>query len=320
MSTALDKIFQRVAAEESKTPLPPKAPQKATSPAQEPAADPVAGQCQLRELPIAALTDFPHHPFKAYTAEKMESLQESISRHGVIVRLLVRPLEDGVYQIVAGHNRRTAARAAGYVTVPCEVRTLTDDEAQVQMIETNLQQREKLLPSEKAWAYRLYLEAENRQGLRTDLTPGQNGQKSRDTLAAASDDSSRQIQRFVRLTYLLPSLLECVDVGRLGLMAGETLSYLTEENQSTVYHFFFVDHPMYFSEAMANTLREAGGQSITEAFLQAMITAPPGMKALRRISLPVKPLRKFFVPEATPEYIAETIEKALVAYFKPLKP
>lgn len=281
----------------------------------------ISGPMGLRELPIDMLTDM-DQPFRIYAPAELEAMRQSVIAHGIIQRIIVRP-HDGKYQIISGRHRRTAAKLAGYVTVPCEVRELTDDEALLQMLETNLRQREKLLPSEKAWAYRQHLEAANRQGMRTDLTQShcETRLRSDEQLGIEAGESRATIQRYVRLTYLLPALLECVDEGRLGLTVGESLSHLSQENQAAVYQFFFIDYPMYISQSLADNIRHAGEEDepLTATALIALTAAPPGTKALRRISIPVKPLRQFFPPEATQEHIVETIEIALADYFKPRK-
>lgn len=164
-------------------------------PATETAQQPVAGDA-LRELPVDLLHDFAtgmeKQPFRPYSPEDLEALRQDIVAHGIIQPLIVRPAGQYRYEIIAGHNRRTAANAAGYTVVPCLVRNLSDDEAIMQMISTNLQQRKNLLPSEKAFAYKMQLAAMNRQGMRADLTSGQLGQKwTRDSVAEESEDSSR---------------------------------------------------------------------------------------------------------------------------------
>ena len=167
------------------------------------------------DLPAAEISDFPNHPFKVRMDESMVELADSVKQHGILVPSLVRPMPDGSYQMVSGHRRKQAAELAELPTVPCIVRELTDDEAIIIMVDSNLQ-RERVLPSEKAFAYKMKLDAMRRQqGERTDLTSVPLGQKlgktSREQLADKSPDSNTQIQRYIRLTNLVPELLKMVD-------------------------------------------------------------------------------------------------------------
>lgn len=186
------------------------------------------------------------------------------------------------------------------------------------MIEANLQQRIKLLPSEKAWAYRLQMEALGRQGRRTDLTSRQPVGKleTADVLGGSTDESGRTVQRYIRLTYLLPELLACVDEERLGLTVGETLSFLSPENQGTAFRYFFQEHSAYLSLAMAVAIREAGETGPLTEQLLAQLVEPQEGTPLRSVSLPVKPLKRYFKPGDSRAYIIETVEKALDAYFR----
>ena len=277
-------------------------------------------QNTLTELPINLLHDFAtgmeKQPFRPYSSEDMESLQQNIRERGIIQPLIVRPLGNHQYEIIAGHNRRSAARAVGYTAVPCIVRELTDDEAILQMISTNLQQRKNLLPSEKAFAYKIQLDAMNRQGMRTDLTSGQLGQKwSRDSVAELTEDSSRQIQRYIRLTYLTPALLQAVDEKKLGLTIGATLSFLSRENQEAVEAYCFREHSVYISQELADRLREAdeSGAQLTSETLEELVQ--PSGKNLRKVTLPYKTVRRYFPDEATQEEIETTIQQALKLYF-----
>ena len=191
------------------------------------------------DLPLDQIGDFPNHPFKVRQDDAMMEMMESVQLHGVLVPGLVRQLADGSYQMVSGHRRKLASRLAGLDTLPCIVRDLTDDEAIIVMVDSNLQ-REKVLPSEKAFAYRMKLEAMRRQGKRTDLTSAPLGQKlsrktSRELLAAESPDSHSQIQRYIRLTYLLPEILAMVDDSKIAFRPAVELSYLAEKEQRILY-------------------------------------------------------------------------------------
>ena len=187
----------------------------------------------------ADISDFPNHPFKVKQDEAMVEMVDSVKQYGVLVPALVRPKADGGYEMVAGHRRKCAATLAGITEMPCIVRNLTDDEATIIMVDSNLQ-RETILPSEKAFAYKMKLEAIKRQGQRSDLTstplePKLKGSRSNEELAASSPDSRSQIQRYIRLTELIPPVLDMVDNGKIAFRPAVELSYLSKEQQQSLY-------------------------------------------------------------------------------------
>ena len=187
----------------------------------------------------ADISDFPNHPFKVKQDEAMAEMVDSVKQYGVLVPALVRPKADGGYEMVAGHRRKCAATLAGITEIPCIVRNLSDDEATIIMVDSNLQ-RETILPSEKAFAYKMKLEAMKRQGQRSDLTsaplePKLKGSRSNEELAASSPDSRSQIQRFIRLTELIPPVLDMVDSGKIAFRPAVELSYLSKEQQQSLY-------------------------------------------------------------------------------------
>ena len=193
---------------------------------------------KIRDIPLELIDDFPDHPFKVLMDEDMEQLVESIKERGVITPATVRQKEDGRYELVSGHRRKRASELAGFETLRCEVVDLNRDEATILMVESNFQ-RSQILPSEKAYAYKMRLDAMKRQGKRTDLTCDPLGHKLEGTksvmlLADKSDDSKTQIQRYVRLTNLVPELLEFVDEGRIKMRPAVELSYLDEDCQRDV--------------------------------------------------------------------------------------
>ena len=194
-----------------------------------------ANLSKIREIPIAEIDEFPDHPFKVLMDEDMEQLVDSIKRSGVMTPATVRMKEDGRYELISGHRRKKACELAGLETLKCEVKELTRDEAIIVMVESNLQ-RTTILPSEKAFAYKMRLEAMNRQGQRSDLTSCQVGSKlsSASEVAKKSGDSERQVFRFVRLTELVPEILMMVDERRIALNPAVELSYLTEGQQYTL--------------------------------------------------------------------------------------
>lgn len=194
---------------------------------------------KVLDIPLSEISDFPGHPFKVKADEAMLEMANSIKQYGVLVPDLVRPKADGSYEMVAGHRRRKASELAGKETMPCIVRDLDDDEATIIMVDSNLQ-RESILPSEKAFAYKMKLEAMNRQGQRTDLTSVQLEQKlrgtsSREVLAKQLGESGPQIFRYIRLTELIPSLLEMVDDKQIAFNPAVELSYLAENEQQDLY-------------------------------------------------------------------------------------
>ena len=193
---------------------------------------------KIRDIPIAQIDEFPDHPFKVLMDEDMEQLVESVKRSGIMTPATVRLKEDGRYELISGHRRKKACELAGLETLKCEVKELTRDEAIIIMVESNLQ-RSTILPSEKAFAYKMRLEAMNRQGQRTDLTcsPVGNrlqGVKSSDELAEKVGESKNQIFRYIRLTELVPEILQMVDERRIAFRPAVEISYLTEEQQYTL--------------------------------------------------------------------------------------
>ena len=197
-----------------------------------------ANLSKIRDIPISQIDEFPDHPFKVLMDEDMEQLVDSIKRSGVMTPATVRLKEDGRYELISGHRRKKACELAGLETLKCEVKELTRDEAIIVMVESNLQ-RTTILPSEKAFAYKMRLEAMNRQGQRTDLTcsPMGNklqGKKSSDELAEKVGESKNQIFRFIRLTELVPEILQMVDDRQIAFRPAVEISYLTEEQQYTL--------------------------------------------------------------------------------------
>ena len=193
---------------------------------------------KIRDIPISEIDEFPDHPFKVLMDEDMEQLVDSIKRSGVMTPATVRLKEDGRYELISGHRRKKACELAGLETLKCEVKELTRDEAIIVMVESNLQ-RTTILPSEKAFAYKMRLEAMNRQGQRTDLTcsPMGNklqGKKSSDELAEKVGESKNQIFRYIRLTELVPEILQMVDDRQIAFRPAVEISYLTEEQQYTL--------------------------------------------------------------------------------------
>lgn len=192
-----------------------------------------ASRESVREIPLEEISDFPNHPFKVKMDESMADMAESVKQYGVLVPALVREKPEGGYEMIAGHRRKMASELAGKKEIPCIVRDLTDDEAVLIMVDSNLQ-REQILPSEKAFAYKMKLDAMKRQGMRTDLTSDPVGPKLRSNqeLAQKSMDSVTQIKRYIRLTELITPILDMVDSGKIAIRPAVELSYLPKEQQT----------------------------------------------------------------------------------------
>lgn len=269
---------------------------------------------KVREIALEAIKAFPGHPFKVADDEDMARLAESIAESGVLVPLTVRPLGDGMYGLVSGHRRKRAAEIAGLAAVPCVVRHMGDDEATIAMVDSNLQ-RETILPSERAFAYSMRLEAMKRQGQRTDLTCAQvahksDGRRSRDILAEELGVSKDKVQRFIRLTFLVPQLLSLVDAGRMKMLPAVEVSYLTETEQ---------EHLLDAMEAQACTPSHAQAVkmkryskegSLTPALIRSIMEEekPNQVEQLR---IPRKSIARFFRPSATQSEIEGRIVRAL---------
>ena len=269
------------------------------------------------DIPLEEISDFPNHPFKVRMDEAMMEMADSIKRYGVLVPGMVRPKPEGGYEMVAGHRRKLGSTLAQKETMPCLVRNLTDDEAIIIMVDSNLQ-RESLLPSEKAFAYKMKLEAMKRQGQRTDLTFGPSGQKSiainsRDEMAESSGDSARQIQRYIRLTNLIPPLLDMVDEGKIAMRPAVELSYLPEKEQTTLHEMMELEDctPSHAQAIKMRRFAEEGKLS-EDVILSIMQEEKPNQK--EQFRMPRERISKYF-PAGTPtQKIEDTIIKALELY------
>lgn len=274
----------------------------------------------VQDIPISQISDFPEHPFKVKQDEAMLEMAESVRQYGVLVPGLVRQLEDGSYQMVSGHRRKLASELAGRDTIPCIVRDLTDDEAVIIMVDSNLQ-REKVLPSEKAFAYKMKLEAMRRQAGRpskgNSAPVGQNfgGKTSRELLAAESPDSHSQIQRYIRLTNLIPEILDMVDDGRIAFRPAVELSYLTEQEQSALYDTMGrEDCTPSLAQAIKMKAFSRDGKLIDAVILSIMEEEKPNQKEQFRI--PKERISKYFKPGTPARTMEDTIIKALDYYRK----
>lgn len=273
----------------------------------------------VKKIPIAEISDFPNHPFKVRMDEAMQEMTESVKQYGVLVPAMVRPKPEGGYEMVAGHRRKLAAELAQQTELPCLVRDLTDDEAILLMIDSNLQ-RERILPSEKAFAYKMKLEAMKRQqGERTDLTSVPVGQKSgltsREILADNSPDSNTQIQRYIRLTNLTTPLLDMVDEGKIAMRPAVELSYLSESEQMALQETMEMEDCTP-SHAQAIKMRKFSveGKLNEDVILSIIQEEKPNQK--EQVKIPKERISKFFAPGTPAQKIEDTIVKALELYRK----
>ena len=278
-----------------------------------------AKQERIQSISIFDLVPFENHPFKVVDDEAMLRTTESIAQYGVLTPIIARPLEDGGYEIISGHRRVHAAEAAGLDEVPVIVRDMTDDEATVLMVDSNLQ-RESILPSERAFAYKMKMEAMGRQGERTDLTCGQVGHKSagaktRDILAEQSGDSARQVQRYIRLTNLIPDLLEMVDQKQISFNPAVELSYLKPEEQEIFMEAMDLAQtaPSLSQAQRMKKLSQEGGFTL-DAVREIMTEVKKG--DLERVTFRNETLRKYFPKSYSTQQMQDTIIKLLEQWQK----
>ena len=271
---------------------------------------------KIYDIPIELIDDFPDHPFKVRMDEDMDQLVESIKERGLITPITLRPKEDGRYEIVSGHRRKKACEIAGLSVVKADVREMTRDEAIILMVESNLQ-RSVILPSEKAFSYKMRLEAMKRQGKRLDLTSGpvgpKLGERSNQQVADMVGDSVKQVQRYIRLTELVPDLLDLVDEGKIGLRPAVELSYLTKDEQDMVCRQIADCEctPSHAQTIRMRRLSEKGGLNavIIEEIMQE---EKPNQK--EKVSVSYGQVRKY-IPEDVPfEETGDYIMKALEFY------
>ena len=262
----------------------------------------------------ADISDFPNHPFKVKQDEAMAEMVDSVKQYGVLVPALVRPKADGGYEMVAGHRRKCAATLAGITEMPCIVRNLTDDEATIIVVDSNLQ-RETILPSEKAFAYKTKLEAMKRQGQRSDLTstPLVSKSRSNEELGQKNGDSREQVRRFIRLTELIPSVLDMVDSGKIAFRPAVELSYLSIEQQQSLYDTMECeDCTPSLAQAIKMKEFSRGGKLTEEVILSIMQEGKPNQR--EQFKMPKERISKYFAPGTPAQKIEDTIIKALELY------
>ena len=266
---------------------------------------------RIYDIPLSEIDDFPNHPFKVKMDEDMNQLVQSVKERGVITPITLRQKEDGRYEIVSGHRRRKACELAGLDSVPAEIKELSRDEAIILMVESNLQ-RSIILPSEKAFSYKMRLEAMKRQGQRTDLTSGPVVQKfSRDALGDKAEESGRQISRYIRLTELIPELLDMVDENKIAFRPAVELSYLTEtEKHNLLNSLSYNDATPSLPQAIRLKEFSKAGKLSAEVIEAILGEEKPNQK--EKISFKAERLRPYMpssVPlEKTEDYIIKALE------------
>ncbi len=277
---------------------------------------------RIYDLPLDQIDDFPDHPFQVRMDEDMDQLVQSIKERGLITPITVRPKEDGRYEIVSGHRRKTACELAGLPTIKAEIREMTRDEAIILMVESNLQ-RSVILPSEKAFSYKMRLEAMKRQGQRTDLTSTPVAGKSRneesvDIVGKSAGDSGDQVRRYIRLTELVPELLQMVDEGRIAMRPAVELSYLTKKEQQML-----VDAIEYAdctpSHAQAIRMRAFSKDGVLGQHVIDNILNEEKPNQVERISLRYNDAKRYIPSNVPYNKTGEYILKALEFYQKHLE-
>ncbi len=274
----------------------------------------VANEESAMDLEIVKIRPFKDHPFKVLDDEKMQDLMESIRINGILSPVLVRPIGNDTYEMVSGHRRMHAAMMLGMDTVPAIIREMTDDEAVVKMVDANIQ-REELLPSEKAFAYKMKMDAMRRQGLRSDLTSDQNdqrlGQTSRKILAEQVGTSEAQITRYIRLTELIPELRDYVDQKRIQLTVGIEISYIDQEVQKWLFEYIKDNGVVKLNQiTLLRTQLQTG--AITQAKMIALLNgSQPGKSPSSKLTFTERKLREYFPATYTTAEMRNIIEDLL---------
>ena len=269
---------------------------------------------QVQQIPIGELFPFKNHPFKVLDDESMQRTVESVEQYGVLSPLIARPRPEGGYEIISGHRRQHAAQLAGLDTLPVIVRNMDDDAAVLLMVDSNLQ-RENILPSERAFAYKMKLEAIKNQGARSDLTCGQighklNGTKARDIVADESGDNARNVQRFIRLTNLIPELLDMVDEKKIAFNPAVELSYL-DTNQQRDFLEAMNDTQNAPSLSQAQRLKKLAQEGHFSYDVAFAVMGEEKKDELDKVVIKNDTLRKYFPRSYTPKQMEDTIIKLL---------
>ena len=274
----------------------------------------------VREIPLEEISDFPNHPFKVKMDESMADMAESVKQYGVLVPALVREKPEGGYEMIAGHRRKMASELAEKKEIPCIVRNLTDDEAIIIMVDSNLQ-REQILPSEKAFAYKMKLDAMKRQqGYRSDLTSATPLQKSerkssREILAEQAGESHEQIRKYIRLTELITPILDMVDSGKIAIRPAVELSYLPKEQQTVLLDTMQLEDCTP-SHAQAIKMRKFADEGRLNGDVILSILSEEKGNQKEQFRMPKERISKYFSPGTPAKQMEDTIVKALELYRK----
>ena len=267
---------------------------------------------KVEAIPLAALTPFRNHPFKVKEDEEMAQLMRSIADAGVLSPALARPLPDGGYELISGHRRLAACKALGMDAMPVIIRDLTDEEAVITMVDSNLQ-REHILPSEKAFAYKMKMEALRHQGRTSDqLGPKLTVEE------IAKGDSASQVKRYIRLTNLIPEILQMVDDGRIALTPAVELSYLQPSEQETLFSIMDCDEVTPSLSQAQRLRRMSEEQRFTDSAVMQLMSEVKGNQ-VEYVKVPVDKLRSFFRPDTSMKQMTETLVKAMDFYNKHLE-
>ena len=273
----------------------------------------------VREIPLEEISDFPNHPFKVKMDESMADMAESVKQYGVLVPALVREKPEGGYEMIAGHRRKMASELAEKKEIPCIVRNLTDDEAIIIMVDSNLQ-REQLLPSEKAFAYKMKLDAMKRQGKRTDLTSEPvawklKGKESAEILGQQVGESKDTIRRYIRLTELITPILDMVDSGKIAIRPAVELSYLPKEQQTILLDTMQLEDCTP-SHAQAIKMRKFADEGrLNEDVILSILSEEKGNQK-EQFRMPKERISRYFSPGTPAKQMEDTIVKALELYRK----
>ncbi|NCC65820.1 MAG: ParB/RepB/Spo0J family partition protein [Spirochaetia bacterium] len=273
-------------------------------------------QEKVMDIPLTDLKPFKNHPFKVIDDEAMLDTADSIAKHGVLVPAIARPTEDGGYELIAGHRRKRASELAGKDTMPVIIRNLDDDEATIIMVDSNIQ-RENILPSERAYAYKLKLDAMKRQGSRTDLTLGQVGTRSRsdELLAESVGESARTVQRYIRLTELTPDLLDLVDDKKIAFNPAVEISFLSHDEQRELLEVMDMQQTSP-SLSQAQRMKKFSQEGKLSFDVMTAIMSEEKRADLDKITLTGDRLKKYFPRSYTPQQMEETIIKLLEGWSK----
>lgn len=276
---------------------------------------------KVEELPLTELTPFKNHPFKVKNDAEMAELMKSIADAGVLSPALARPKEGGGYELISGHRRLAACKALGMDTMPVIVRKLTDEEAVITMVDSNLQ-REHILPSEKAFAYKMKMEALDRKAGRPknwdQVGPNFKGMRSAEIVGEKTGDSATQVKRYIRLTNLIPEILQMVDDGRIALTPAVELSYLQPSEQETLFSVMDCDEVTPSLSQAQRLRRMSEEQRFTDSAVMQLMSEVKGNQ-VEYVKVPVDKLRSYFRPDTSMKQMTETLVKAMDFYNKHLE-